>query len=314
MRSASERDIAWQMRVAAFEELKRLVAHHGEALPWEVIAQGFLFRGERILFANRARGIFKPEKMPSKAALSIKTTRPKAGRKARYKDLVSNEGFLYEFQGDDPNSWDNQLLFHAYKTGTPLIYFYGLAPSVYQPIWPVFITEFDPYAKVCRVEVDDAAALHPPGAAVADRKFQQIQRHYVTVQAKRRLHQQAFRIQVLDAYEERCAICRFPRRELLDAAHILPDRDQRGEPEVRNGLALCKLHHGAFDSDLLGIRPDGVIEISPVLLNERDGPTLEQGLKGFNGKLLHFPRRRDARPAAAYLEERYERFRSAIGR
>ncbi|HNW35282.1 MAG TPA: HNH endonuclease, partial [Candidatus Ozemobacteraceae bacterium] len=38
---------------------------------------------------------------------------------------------------------------------------------------------------------------------------------------------------------------------------ILPDDDERGAPEVSNGLCLCRLHHGAFDTDLLGIRPDG---------------------------------------------------------
>jgi len=37
------------------------------------------------------------------------------------------------------------------------------------------------------------------------------------------------------------------RQELLDAAHITPDSDAEGEPVVSNGVALCKLHHAAFD-------------------------------------------------------------------
>lgn len=45
------------------------------------------------------------------------------------------------------------------------------------------------------------------------------------------------------------------------AAHIIPDREEGGEPPVTNGLALCKLHHTAFDAFFLSIRPDYVIEI-----------------------------------------------------
>jgi putative restriction endonuclease len=82
-------------------------------------------------------------------------------------------------------------------------------------------------------------------------------------------------------------------------------------PEVPNGLALCRLHHGAFDTNLMGVRPDGVIEIAPRLLKERDGPTLEYGLKGFDGKLLHAPEDPGLRPRPEYLEERYEAFRRA---
>ncbi len=313
MPSYAESDLDWLIRKTAFDELARLVAHHGEALPWDVIDQGFRFRGTPMRFANRARGIFKPKAMPGGAALSIKTTVPREGRVARYDDLTSDEGFLYRFQGENPDAWDNRLLFRAHSTGTPLIYFYGLSPGVYQPIWPAYLSEFDPATKTCRVVADDSLALQAPGAGVADAKFQEIQRRYVTVLAKRRVHQQAFRLQVLDAYEERCAVCRFPRRELLDAAHILPDRDERGVADVRNGLSLCRLHHGAFDTDLLGVRPDGVIELAPTLLRAHDGPTLEQGLKSFQGSKLVFPRRPEAHPARAYLEERYERFRAAIG-
>jgi predicted restriction endonuclease len=34
---------------------------------------------------------------------------------------------------------------------------------------------------------------------------------------------------------------------LLDAAHIILDTEPQGEPTVRNGLALCKIHHAAYD-------------------------------------------------------------------
>jgi putative restriction endonuclease len=146
---------------------------------------------------------------------------------------------------------------------------------------------------------------------VADAKAIEIRRQYVTVQATRRVHQSRFRVQVLRAYEERCAVCQLPRAELLEAAHIVPDREETGEPVVPNGLALCRLHHGVFDTDLMGIRPDGIIELSKTLLETQDGPTLEHAVKAFHHQHIHLPRLREDQPGQRFLEERYERFRQA---
>lgn len=303
-------DPDWPIRLAAFEALRRLVALYGEALPWSAIEEGFVFNGQKLRFAGRAVGIFRPQQMEG-AALSIKTTVPRRGREARYEDLQSDEAFLYRFQGTDPQAHDNRWLTLAHEWQTPLVYFYGLGPGVYQPLWPVYVAEVDRAALTFHITCGEQTALLEPGWSVVDARALRVERRYITVQAKKRLHQGTFRQLVLHAYQERCAVCRFPRAELLDAAHILPDRDERGHPEVPNGLALCRLHHGAFDTHLMGIRPDGVIEIAPRLMREQDGPTLELALKGFHGHGLHSPTSRRLQPRADYLEERYELFRQA---
>ena len=134
-------------------------------------------------------------------------------------------------------------------------------------------------------------------------------RAYTTVSTQRRLHQQSFRVRVIQAYRKCCAICR--HEELLHAAHILPDGHPRGEPWVSNGLALCKLHHAAFDKNILGVRPDLVVEVRRDVLEESDGPMLQHGLKERHEKrLLVLPISRDLKPRRAFLEERYELFRS----
>jgi putative restriction endonuclease len=115
----------------------------------------------------------------------------------------------------------------------------------------------------------------------------------------------------LDAYEETCAVCRLRHWELLDAAHILPDKHPLGEPVVPNGLALCKLHHAAFDADILGVRPDLKIEVRHDVLREADGPMLKVGLQGFDGQIITVPRQKSLRPNVDFLAERYERFRKA---
>ena len=127
----------------------------------------------------------------------------------------------------------------------------------------------------------------------------------------RRLHQTTFRTRVLNAYRETCAICRLRHRELLEAAHILPDGHPRGEPIVPNGLALCKVHHAAFDAYILGVRPDYVIEVRRDILEAIDGPMLRHGLQEIAGQLIHLPRDQRLRPRSDLLEERYEMFRKA---
>jgi len=111
---------------------------------------------------------------------------------------------------------------------------------------------------------------------------------------------------VLRAYQEQCAICRLRHRELLEAAHILPDGDPRGEPIVSNGVALCELHHAAFDRYILGIRPDLVVDLRLDVLREADGPMLQHGLQGFQGVRIAVPHEARLQPNRDWLAERYE--------
>jgi hypothetical protein len=64
----------------------------------------------------------------------------------------------------------------------------------------------------------------------------------------------------------RCAVLR--ESQLLDAAHIIRDPHPEGLRIVVNGIALCAIHHLAYDRNLLGIDPLGVVHISRKLLHE----------------------------------------------
>lgn len=101
--------------------------------------------------------------------------------------------------------------------------------------------------------------------------------------------------------------------ELLDAAHITPDSEDEGDPVVTNGVALCKLHHAAFDRFFFAIRPDYVIEVRPSILRETDGPMLIVGLQQIHGQRIHLPRRERDLPDRQRLERRFEDFRQAAG-
>jgi putative restriction endonuclease len=126
-----------------------------------------------------------------------------------------------------------------------------------------------------------------------------------------RLHQYRFRQLVVAAYRERCAVCRLGHTELLDAAHILQDRDERGRPEVPNGLALCGVHHRAYDTDILGVDPSYRVHIRADVLEEKDGPMLLHGLQELHGSVIILPRVPAQYPNRDYLAERFEHFQAA---
>ena len=113
---------------------------------------------------------------------------------------------------------------------------------------------------------------------------------------------------MIEAYRQQCALCCLRHEELLDAAHILADADPESEPVVPNGIALCKLHHAAFDRFFLSVRPDYTIDIRRDVLDETDGPMLKHGLQGMHGQRIQLPARERLRPSPALLEQRHRRF------
>ena len=78
-----------------------------------------------------------------------------------------------------------------------------------------------------------------------------------------------------------------------------------------NGLALCKMHHAAYDADILGVAPDYLVHVRRDVLEEDDGPMLRHGLQEMNGHRIILPREAIKRPNQEYLEERFGRFRAA---
>ena len=137
------------------------------------------------------------------------------------------------------------------------------------------------------------------------------EKRYVLQETRRRLHQPIFREQVLSAYATTCAVCSLKHAQLLDAAHIIGDSEPNGEPVVPNGIALCKIHHAAYDKNFMGIHPDYRVVINTDLLEEVDGPMLKHGLQEMNGKRLHLPRRSAAHPDKDRLAVRFAEFLSA---
>lgn len=294
-----------EIRSVAFQKLAALSSKYAGAIPWAEIAGGFLYEGEQVFFSGKARGIFRPKQM-RRGVLSIKTTVPRQGRQRRYDDLASDEGFfLYRFQGEDPMNADNRALREAWEDQSPLVYLHGIAPSVYQATVPVFISDW----RADELTVHVVPGQIQSGSPVLPKS--EDLRRYSVIQAKQRLHQAVFRELVIEAYKGRCAVSGLPEKRLLHAAHIVPDRDERGLPVVTNGIAMSVLHHTAYDLNLLGISPEGIIHINTDLLEIHDGPTLRHALQELDGTPMRFPDDPQCRPDPDFLAERFDQFRAA---
>jgi putative restriction endonuclease len=215
----------------------------------------------------------------------------------------------YRYRGTDPQHHENVGLRTSMERKTPLVYLQGIEPGWYMPIFPVYVVGDEPEKLSFVVRADDVEGLgEGTSLGAADAGF----RRYAVRLIQERMHQASFRARVLHAYRVSCAVCRLRQHpELLDAAHILPDGHPQGAAVVPNGLSLCKLHHAAFDANIIGIRPDRVIEVRRDVLAEIDGPMLIHGLQGVERQQIVVPHRPDLRPKPEFLEERFEVFRRA---
>lgn len=307
--SQSERERDAAVRLCAFRWLQEQVDLHDDVLALKLLRKGFEFEGRRVPLLG-PQGIFKPAVLPS-LPLSIATVPD-----GPYDDSFGPDGLLlYRYRGTDPAHRDNVGLREAMRLRVPLVHFHGVVPGRYLAIWPVFIVGDDPHRFTFRVAVDDVRLAQSAADPLARERFEARdadgRRAYITSQIRVRLHQRGFRERVLRAYRDQCALCRLRHRNLLDAAHIIPDTDPGGEPIVRNGLSLCKIHHAAFDRYLIGIRPDYVVEVQAAVLEEEDGPMLRHGLQGLHSSRILLPVTRGDHPDPQLLERRYAKFRSA---
>ena len=299
------------IRVAAGTWLREQTDQQGPELEWRRLLRGFEFRGERISLINQ-RGIWKPRQM--EMPLSIRTAPANP-----YRDSFDPDTQLlhYRYFGKDPGHADNVGLRRLMAGQRPLIYLHGIQAGRYLAVWPVFIVGDDPRGFTFTVAADNLAfAEHQlkaqeEGASLVAAGDRELERRYATRSTLTRIHQRVFRHRVLHAYRSRCAFCRLRREPLLDAAHIIPDRDPTGDPVVPNGLSLCKIHHAAFDELFLGVTPKGVIHVRPDLLSESDGPMLRHGLQGLHEQPIHRPRRAADHPDPERLEVKYQDFRQA---
>jgi putative restriction endonuclease len=286
--------------------LSILVAEFGEDVPYiGGLARGFPFRGTRVPFLNRQKGIYRAAVQSGPAALAIQTS-----ANSPYDDQILADGFDYAYRAGSIDQPDNRALRAAHELQVPLVYFIGTRPGWYKPVFPCYVREDDPRRRM--VIVTPGVLRGPIDEPEPVRLEDPIERRYAVRQTRVRLHQARFRGRVVPAYSSQCAICRLKELRLLDAAHIVGDVEELGEPSVSNGLSLCAIHHRAFDQDLVGVSPDYVVHVSRRLREDENGPMLDL-LKRFHETQLYVPTRVTNRPDREGLDARFSRFLNLAG-
>lgn len=295
------RSAAFRMKI--FDWLQERVITKGDVLSRDELRKGCIVEGQIVPLIG-PQGIFKP-KILDYFPISI-TTSPMSD----YQDRVTDNILSYSYRGSDPYHHENIRLKDAMKQRIPLVYFFGLVPGKYLVQVPVFINKADDQTLTFTVEADagqNSLWKSLEKNHVGDPVIDDVRRRYATREVIVRLHQRSFREKVLSAYQDHCAFCRLKHRELLDAAHIIPD-NEGGPATVNNGLALCKIHHAAFDNNILGINKDLHIEVREDILSEVDGPMLKFGLQELHHQKIILPRSKKLYPEKEFIINRYQRF------
>ena len=226
--------------------------------------------------------------------------------KGPYEDGMGSDSlYRYAYQRGSENG-SNVKLRRAMELEMPIIMLRTIRPGEYVPIFPVYVVSDDrPNRQFLLALGEGLRFIDDPLHLTLS------QRRYAERVVRQRLHQPEFRAKVLLAYETQCAVCVLKKGQLLDAAHITPDSNDLGIPVVSNGLSLCKIHHAAYDSNLLGISADYVVHINGALLLETDGPMLKHGLQEMNNRMIALPKRLADLPDRERLSARFEAFRKA---
>jgi putative restriction endonuclease len=295
------------VRLEVFDFLRQRSALNTAGLVhWDDLENFRLSDGERLVLIGQS-GIWKPRQL--RFPISVSTTPPQPGRPPPYEDHVRDDGtIVYRYRRGDPGHRDNVALRTLMVQRLPIVYFKGIETGWYFPHFPTLVIGDDPSTMSVLLDLQSAGTL----GLAAGEPVEEANRRYAVRAVRQRLHQARFSSLVLHAYRCRCAVCSLAKRPLLDAAHIVRDIDPDGIAAAKNGLSLCKIHHAAYDQNLLGVDPDLRIHIARDLLEEIDGPMLQHGLKDMDGLSLRvLPARKSERPDPDRLSRRFDEFRQA---
>jgi putative restriction endonuclease len=130
-----------------------------------------------------------------------------------------------------------------------------------------------------------------------------LNRTAVILSTKRALRALDFSRRVLSAYEHKCAFCGLQLR-LVDGAHILPASHPHSTDQTANGIALCALHHRAYDRGLLTFDSKFTVHINEPMVKTLADSDRTNGLKEFKRALrplIAAPADKKDRPALQFV-------------
>lgn len=241
-----------------------------------------------------------------------------------YGDSVTEGRFEYIGEGlsgdQSTDSPGNSTLIDACSSDIPVHFFYKRADGEnweYQGLVEVVGYEFSERdgrdVLVFTMEHRQQADEHQPSRTQIEEEKTDLQQATESApqltedqaeytESRRRARDRAFTELVRDAYDEQCAICGEARETPdgnpeVEAAHIYP-KHKGGSDDVRNGLALCKLHHWAFDTGWLSLSDD--YEILVIEAPDRNG---YHEFKRLENGSIQLPDSDEANPHPMFIRE-----------
>jgi putative restriction endonuclease len=133
-------------------------------------------------------------------------------------------------------------------------------------------------------------------------------RQSVVKTVTQKVRQTGFKRRVLTAYSSQCAFCGI-QLKLVDAAHIVPVAHEESTDHTSNGLALCPLHHRAFDHKLITINEEYETLINLDRVNYLRAIGHDNGMDEFAGRLrpmIYLPPDHRDRPNVRYVSQANE--------
>jgi hypothetical protein len=291
--------------------LTELAKHTGKRVPWQFIKQTSAYIPQIKRFHNLITGIFKPAWSEYALSIVIRTSSP-------YEDkdevVFLEDGrwlMTYSPRSGGLHIADNRALVKCMDERVPIGVFRQISDktdrkygSTYRVLGLGLVTSYDPNQDVFIIESADRTALEGITSTIFDEtqryevqlyaqimnEFQPFVKEesftYTTTMPKR---DKAFREIVVREYDYTCAVCetKFYWDGLIEAtaAHIIP-KHQNGTDDPRNGLALCRTHHWAFDAGIFALSDNYEILLSPSIQESesRNFPLLEM-----DGKAILLP-------------------------
>jgi len=268
--------------------LAELTRHTGKQVPAAFVKNTESFLPGITRFHNLITGIFKPAWSEYALSIAMFLESP-YDHKDEIVFLKDGRWLMqYSPRFGGLSIADNRALAKCLADKVPLGVFKQLTPktdreqgSTYLVLGLGMISSYDAKTDVFYVEGVDSTALKRVIDIIPDEEercevelyyqltneFQPLtQPEVTTYNANRIKREEAFREIVLREYDHTCAVCRMKFRlgRLVEAtaAHIIAKRES-GTDDPRNGLALCRTHHWAFDTGLFSLNDSYELIASP---------------------------------------------------
>lgn len=236
----------------------------------------FEVKGERLPILDTEMGVCIPVGFEAPVSIVMPMVKDSS-----FSELINDQGFVrYPRKSEPLKHPRDRALLAAIAKRAPLVLLASDGDGSFQAVFPVFVNRYVGEAR--EFELDLNAVESSLAVAGAPEHV----RSWTTGTVRQRVHQRAFRRDVLWAYGGRCAVCGLGINELVDAAHITPDKDELGIASAVNGLTLCKTHHAAFDARLLGVREDLTIGIAEEIMSADSDEATHFMLRRFHGQKL----------------------------